>query len=221
MCRCPRLSLPLFLSLFGFCIVSNHINAAKAVKISRFSPKRMVSPVRSSDPTSKVRKPKLWTPGKREDVTVRTRLWISYSLVNCVFSLTYPSEDYYSIKTAFFKKHQCVLQQWRAAVFVPWHVNMSLCLFGPVLFAQLKAEQDHISTVSHVTSSHLHCTSLTRANHVHSTFSTFAWEWGHRVLSWGLIQGDKICEVHSVLRIKTKQQMHVADQKGFATCLQI
>lgn len=72
-----------------------------------------------------------------------------------------------------------------------------------MLFVQLKAEQDHISTWSHVTSSHLYCTSLTHVNHAHSTFSTFAWEWGHRVLSWGLMQGDKIFEVHSVLRIKT------------------
>lgn len=74
MCRCPRLSLPFFLSLFGFCNVSNHINAAKAVKISHFSPKRMVLLVRSSDPTIKERKPYI---GKREEVTVRTRLSIS------------------------------------------------------------------------------------------------------------------------------------------------
>lgn len=109
-------------------------------------------------------------------------------------------------KNSIFKKRQGVLQQWEQQSLSPDGVITCQYVFVSVwtyVICTTEGRADHVSTGSHVTSSHLHCTSLTWVDHVHSTFSSFAWEWGHRVLSLGLIQGDKICEVHSVLRIKT------------------
>lgn len=196
--------------------------------MSHFSPKRtfrwwdrLILQLRNASPNcGQLERERKWQWG--HICEFHPVLWISSSLVNCAFTLTYPSEDFYSIKTAFLRSTNVCCSNGGQQSLPPDSVITCQCLCVCLDLCYLHNWRQSRTTLA------LDHTSL------HPTYTAPPWHvWAMCILHSPLLHGSEVTECWaevwyqnrrsplSVENKDTKQQVHVADQKGFATCLQI